>query len=290
MSSLNRIKNIVREITPPLLWKAIVKIKNSLKYQSPDYVEWEYIPEGWERQNQDPNIKGWNVTSVLEAYQANWPTFIENLETNLPFGISPESSSKERVDITFHNIIITYGYVLAIASRHKTELSILDWGGGIGHYYLISQKLVPHVTIDYHCKDVPVLAHYGQELFPEAHFYSDELCLKRQYDLVFASASLHYSQDWQDTLKKLAEATKGYLFITRLPTVHHVPSYVMVQRPYQYGYDTEYLGWCLNKDEFLSMAASFNLSLIREFVSQLSPYIHNAPAQPQYGGFLFASF
>ena len=78
------------------------------------------------------------------------------------------------------------------------------------------------------------------------------------------------------------------MFITRLPIVHQVASYVMVQRPYEYGYNTEYLGWCLNKDEFLSIAASFNLRLIREFISQVSPYVHNAPSQPQYWGFLFA--
>jgi putative methyltransferase (TIGR04325 family) len=252
MSKLNStIKNVFRELIPPLLWKGIRKIRNSLKSKTTDYIEWEYIPEGWERQNQDSNIKGWNIESVLEAYKANWPTFIKNLETTLPFGISPESSSEERANIMFHNIVITYGYVLALTSRQKSELSLLDWGGGIGHYYLISQKLIPDLIIDYHCKDVPILAEYGQELFPKAHFYSDESCLSRKFDLVFASTSLHYSQNWQHTLKGLAEATSGYLFITRLPIVHQVASYVMVQRPYEYGYNTEYLGWCLNKDEFL---------------------------------------
>ncbi|MBO1066301.1 MULTISPECIES: hypothetical protein [Nostocales] len=288
MSKLNTAKSLFREIVPPLLWKGIRQIRNSLKSKTSDYIEWEYIPEGWERQNQDPNIKGWNVESVLEAYKANLPTFIKNLETTLPFGISPESSSEERTNIMFHNIIITYGYVLALASRQKSELSLLDWGGGIGHYYLISQKLIPDLTIDYHCKDVPVLAEYGQSLFPKAHFYSDESCLNRKFDLVFASTSLHYSQNWQHTLKGLAEATSGYLFITRLPIVHQVASYVMVQRPYEYGYNTEYLGWCLNRDEFLQYAKSINLILIKEFVIGENPVIHNAPESCQYWGFLFA--
>jgi len=189
----------------------------------------------------------------------------------------------------FHNIVITYGYVLALASRQKSELSLLDWGGGIGHYYLISQKLIPDLAIDYHCKDVPVLAEYGQKLFPKAHFYSDESCLIRKFDLVFASTSLHYSQHWQHTLKDLAEATSGYLFITRLPIVHQVSSYVMVQRPYEYGYDTEYLGWCLNKHEFLQYAKSINLTLIKEFVSGENISPHNAPESCQYWGFLFSA-
>ena len=70
---------------PPLLWKSIRQIRNSLKSKAPNYIEWEYIPEGWQKQNQDSNIKGWNIESVLEAYKANWPTFIKNLETTLPF-------------------------------------------------------------------------------------------------------------------------------------------------------------------------------------------------------------
>jgi len=270
-----------------LLWKGIRQVKNSLKFKTFYYIEWEYIPEGWERQNQDPHIKGWNIESVLEAYQANWPTFIKNLESTLPFGISPESNSTDPTNLLFHNIMMTYGCALAVASRNLSQFSLLDWGGGIGHYYLISQKLIPDLIIDYHCKDVPVLAEYGQKLFPEAHFYSDESCLSRKYDLVFASGSLHYSQNWQHTLKGFAEATKGYLFITRLPIVHQVPSYVMVQRPYHHGYNTEYLGWCLNKDELLQYAKSINLNLIQEFVIGENPRIHNAPEQCQYWGFLF---
>jgi hypothetical protein len=61
----------------------------------------------------------------------------------------------------------------------------------------------------------------------------------------------------------------------------------MVQRPYQYGYDTEYLGWCFNKYEFLDTAKSIGLFLVREFFAQESSLIHNAPEQPIYYGFLF---
>ena len=139
MSKLNTLKHISQEILPPLLWKGIRQIKNILKFKTFYYIEWEYIPEGWERQNQDHRIKGWNIESVLEAYQANWPTFIKNLDSTLPLGISPESNSADPTNLLFHNIMMTYGYALAIASRNLSQLSLLDWGGGIGHYYLISQ-------------------------------------------------------------------------------------------------------------------------------------------------------
>lgn len=164
---------------------------------------------------------------------------------------------------------------------------MLDWGGGLGHYYLISQALISDLEIDYHCKDVDALARYGSELLPQAHFYSDETCLGRSYHFVLASSSLHYSADWLATLKALAKATAAYIFITRLPIVLEADSYVFVQRPYKYGYDSEYLGWCLNRKEFLDCAAGTGLTLVREFIIGEQPIVQNAPGPCEYRGFLF---
>jgi putative methyltransferase (TIGR04325 family) len=280
------IKQFTRDLIPPLIWRTLRKLRShpAIKFTP---QEWEYISDGWRAAQADPKIKGWNVQDVLEAYKTKWPTFVKNLEGAMPFGISPEAILPAQVDLVFHNTIMCFAYALALSSRQKASISMLDWGGGIGHYFLISHALVPDLEIDYHCKDVPVLAEYGQTLFPKAHFYTDETCLERQYDFVLASTSLHYSQDWSDVLSGLARATAGYLFITRLPIVQHAPSFVFVQRPYQYGYNTEYLGWCLNRDEFLHHAADTRLTLVREFVTGEKPYIHRAPEQCEYRGYLF---
>jgi len=286
-------KKIICELTPPLLWKSLKRLKSLLIDRNGNkdkYIEWEYMPDAWQTANNDPKIKGWDVESVLEAYKSNWSNFLQTLEGTFPLGMSPESSSGRRTDMMFHNLIMTFAYALALASRYKSSISMLDWGGGIGHYYLISQHLVPELKIDYHCKDVPTLANYGKQLFPQAHFYEDETCLDRKYDFILVSGSLHYAQDWAATLRGLAQATSGYLLVTRLPVVQKASSYVMVQRPYQYGYDTEYLGWCLNYQEFLDCAETLNLHLVREFVVGENPLIHHAPEQCQYWGFLFKSF
>jgi putative methyltransferase (TIGR04325 family) len=283
------VKSIIRDLTPPMLWRSLSKLRSLKTAQEQTYIEWEYVPEGWQALKTNPNIKGWNVESVLEAYQANWPTFLKTLEGTLPFGISPESDSENRTNLMFHNLMMTYAYALSLSTRHKSSISMLDWGGAIGHYYLVTQKLVPDLEIDYHCKDVPVLAEYGRSLFPKAHFYTDETCLERQYDFVLVSGSFQYSQDWASALKGLAQATVGYLFITRLPIAHHAPPFVIVQRAYQYGYNTEYLGWCLNRNEFLYQAENVGLKLVREFIAQESPPVYRAPEQPEYWGFLFSS-
>jgi len=183
--------------------------------------------------------------------------------------------------------MMSYAYVLTLSSRNKSSITLLDWGGGIGHYYLISQTLVAEIEIEYHCKDVPLLIDHARQLFPQGHFYSDDSCLARQYDLVLASGSLQYSRDWATVLRGLASATGGYLYVANLPIVETVPSFVFVQRPYRFGYETEYLGWALNRKEFLECSKGSGLELVREFIMGHHPIIHGAPEQNEYRGFLF---
>ncbi|GAK51719.1 hypothetical protein U14_02964 [Candidatus Moduliflexus flocculans] len=276
--------NIARSLTPPFLWNVMRRLRPLFWRKT---IEWEYLPGGWPTANRNPDIKGWDVESILHVYQNNWPTFVQNLKGTSPLGISPESGSAERTNLAFHNLIMTYGYVLAIVARGKTAISMLDWGGSIGHYYLLSQTLLPDLKIEYHCKDFPRFVEYGKTLFPDAHFHSDESCLNRKYDFMLSSSSLQYSHDWQAMLARLRQATSGYLFVTRLPVVQCVPSYIMVQRPYQYGYQTEYISWCINRQEFLAKAEQLGLIIAREFLIEHSQPVYGANEQPECYGFLF---
>ena len=252
-------------------------------------IEWEYIPAGWAYAETHSQVKGWDVRDVLKVYKRKWPRFVAMVEGTGPLGVAHESDLTSNTDINSHNTIMSFAYAIALAAHHLESLSMLDWGGGVGHYYLLARSLLTNVRIDYHCKDVPVLAEYGAQLFPEQHFYIDESCLGRTYDFILASASVHYTEDWQGLLAGLARAAHGYLYITRLPTVLQAPSFVFIQRPYAYGYNTEYLGWCLNRASFLSEAEKSGLTMVREFVIAERPSIANAPEQCQFRGFLFRS-
>jgi len=250
-------------------------------------VEWQVVPEGWDYARRHPEVKGWNVESVLEVYRGKWARFKSLVEGVGPLGISHESDLSTNTDVRLHNSVMSFGYALALAARNRDSLSVLDWGGGIGHYYLLARALLPEVEIEYHCKDVPLLAEEGARLLPQQHFHADDACLSRSYDFVLASTSLHYSEDWKATFASLAAATQGCFYVAHLPCVMQAPSFVFVQRPYRYGYDTEYLGWCLNRDEFLGRAEAAGLALVREFVYGLEFTISGAPEPCSYRGYLF---
>lgn len=240
--------------------------------------EWEYLPTGWA--TKDTRIKGWNEQSILAIREANLPYFTGLVSNTEPVGKNYGT----------HNTYMAYAYVLALAARKKDCISMLDWGGGIGDYYLISKTLLPDVEINYHCKEVPLLCQGGEKLLPEVNFHTnEEECFKQNYDLVLASSSLQYCEDWQQVSVKLAAVSNSYLYITRLPIVHQVESFVVVQRPYQYGYQTEYMGWFLNRQEFLDFVSSLQMELVREFLIQERPLVHGAPEQGECRGFLFRS-
>jgi putative methyltransferase (TIGR04325 family) len=276
-------KKFIKLLTPPVL------IELMRWFRSGGSVEWAYIPEGWTYAETHPEVKGWNVPEVLEVYQRKWPRFVTMARGTGPLGLSHESDLTSNANIYSHNTIMTFAYALALAAHRLDTLSMLDWGGGIGHYYLLAQSLLPNVQIDYYCKDVPILAEYGAQLFPEQHFYTDESCLKRTYHFVVASVSMHYTEDWQGLLASLAQATQRYLYVAHLPIALQASSFVFVQRPYAYGYNTEYLAWCLNREEFLECAETAKLELIREFIYGYEPPIYGAPEQNEYRGFLFKS-
>ena len=254
---------------------------------APAPPHWEYVPEGFARE-----AKGWNVQAISDAYREKWPSYLAAIEGPKPLGVYHEVPSGQAVgfeDHGAHNTLVSYAYVLALAARTRDRISLLDWGGGIGHYLPLSRALVPGVEIDYHCKDVPVLAEHGRELFPEASFYDDDSCLQRRYDLVLASASLQYAPDWRTTLTALAGATDGLLYVTRAPIALRSASFVVLQRAYDYGYDTEYLGWVFNRDELLAVARESGGELVREFLFSAWLSAAGAPEAPiGHRGFLFA--
>lgn len=279
-----RIKESLRLLMPPLLWEA-AKHLHRVFLSKP---EWEAVPEGWSYAQTHPEIKGWNVESVLKVYQKKWPRFLEMISGPGPLGLAHESELSSREELVNHNIVMSFGYVLSVARGGGRRLKMLDWGGGVGHYYQLARRLHPEIELDYHCKDVPLLAEQGGEFCPEQRFSADDACLEDSYDLVMASGSMHYSEDWHGLLGRLAKASRGYVYVTLLPTVLDAPSFVFIQRPYAYGYETEYLSWCVNRDELLIAARECSLLLVREMVVGHQPLIMGAPEQNVYRGFLFS--
>jgi putative methyltransferase (TIGR04325 family) len=246
----------------------------------------EYAPMGWDTPCGKNSGAGWNAASVAHDECNKFERFRHLCEGTGPLGFSHETTEiREIKNTAFHNINVTYAYVLALAAHQKTAISVLDFGGGLGHSFLVAKAVMPDVEMRFACKETHTFAEAGQKLCPSIQWYSDEHYLERRYDLAMITASLQYIQNWQDTLQTVATCVEndGYLFLARLPVVDRHPGYVAIQRVYQ----TEILHQQLNAKDLLTVIQRCGFQLVREFVVGDRPYIKNAPEQCELRSWLF---
>lgn len=299
MSLRYGLKWTAKAVTPPILvlavktvlvrlglWKVREPAPAAPTPVTPELAEWEYVPEGWARA-----APGWDAGTVADAYREKWSQYLAALAGRGPLGVYHEARAGEPIgtdDLGAHNTVMAFAYVLARAVHGAERLSVLDWGGGVGHYRALARALLPELELEWHCREVPTVTAVGRELSPEIHFHDDDSCLQRSYDLVVASSSLQYVQDWADLLAGLAGATGRWLYVTRLPVALESDSFVVLQRAHAYGYATEYLGWVIARRALLAGAAESGLELVRELLIDGLISAAGAPEAPVvHRGFLF---
>jgi putative methyltransferase (TIGR04325 family) len=254
--------------------------------------EWEYVPEGFARARRigDQAAIGWKAENIAAAYREKWPAFLRAVEGAGPLGVNhelPAGIEPGRDDVLTQNAVLAYAYALARAANGSPTLSVLDWGGALGHYYVFARRLFPSLQLHYHCREVPSVCAVGRSVLPEVTFHEDDRCFEHRYDLVIASNALQYVEDWEQLVAGLGGASAGWMFLTRVPIAKAHESFVALQRAYAYGYGTEYLGWVLNRDSLLAAARSFGLVLEREFSLIDGWEIARAPSDVAQMGFLF---
>lgn len=274
--------NMLRKICGKVVSRAsslATNLKDSLS------ADMEFVPGGWHAAR--TICKGWDEKSVAEAQEKHWPTLVRNLEGPGPLGVAHFPWSYARENRTYHNTMMSYGYVLARVAHDRHRLSILDWGGGAGHYYLYSKTLLPDVTFDYECFDIPSLVDLGKKLLPGIDFHENETSLSRkQFDLVLSSSSLHYFENWPDIATKLAGYSSRYLYIARLQTVFQSPSFVAIHSLNRGGYG-QFLSWCINRDELVAKIEGCDFELLREFVYAQKWSVKGISDKAETRGFLF---
>jgi putative methyltransferase (TIGR04325 family) len=246
--------------------------------------EWEYVADHWPRD--DARSFGWDDSSVVQSMRQNWPAYKRAVDGTDPLAFWPWFSGGR--DPQAHNVVMTWGYVLARAGSGKLQLSVLDWGGALGNYAAVGKALLPEVRLDFTVKERPALCTAGRELLPEVSFTSSEdECFSRRYDLVVASNALQYAQDWRATVQRLADAAEQWLFITCLPVVHNSGSFIVVQRPQRHGLKADYISWVLNCGDFLAHVRASGFALDRIFIAGGTTSYRNAPEASESLGFLF---
>lgn len=276
------LRQIAHRILPPIVVDGLRKVVGR---KVPVPGRFEVIGSEWPtRVDANP---GWEDSGIAASQAQRWPAFVSACSGTAPLDVAHEATEPIPRNMAFHNTYMTFGYVLALAAKGHAGLSMLDWGGGLGHYAVLAQALLPDTRLEYHCKDLPAFCEQGRQLLPDATFHSDETCLDRTYDLVVASGSLQCSSEWRRVVSGLAQAAGRYLYVTRLPVLIESPSMVVCQQARIQGFNDDLLGWFLNRQEFIEHVESQGMELVREFYLDEHPHIEGASEQADVRGFLF---
>ena len=269
------------QLTPPIIARGLIAARFGGRTSSVH----ELAPDGWPASEPESS---WNDPAVAEHYRAAWESFLPTVSGRGPLGYPSENGRPQPPDYGAQLKYLTFGYALALAARHKDTVSLLDWGGNLGQYGLVAEKLLPKIRIEYHCKEVPLLCLEGRRLNREATFLDDDQQFAaRRFDLVMASGSLQYVRSWQIVLEMLAAATAEWLYITRLPVTTAPASLVALQRVEFADRQHSSYCWCFSRREFLRAVEESGLTLHQEFLVQETMDIAGARSSCQLRGFLF---
>jgi len=247
-------------------------------------VPWELMPDGFPPAQEGI---GWALERVAAAEDERWPAFRQALSVPGPLALAHEDNDPTRPQVWAEHHWLTLLYVAGRASVDG-RLELLDWGGGLGHLEPVLREGWPELHLRYHLHDYPSFCARARLHLPDAIVHeSADGALTGQYDLVIASGSLHYTEDWRRLLERLAKCSRRDLLLLRLPTVTASTPYVFVQRVPNIGYATEFYSWCLRRDEVIEFVFSQGFALEREFLSLEEAPAVGAVETGRYAGLWF---
>lgn len=121
---------------------------------------------------------------------------------------------------TRNSLLIEY-----VNKHNKNNISILDYGGGIGLTYF-SLVAATNKTIDYNIVELPSICDAGQNANVPIKFYQN--IPNKEFDIVYIRTALQYSEDWKTTLSDLVKCNPKYIIFAHL-SASDMPTYLTLQ-------------------------------------------------------------
>lgn len=140
----------MRALVPPLVWNGLKAVKSRVLTSGDRFV---LARDGWATKLPTglPDQEYW------ERYTARERVIYERIVQRYHAGDLVVTGELEE-----HLKHTTFAYVMALAADQRPALSVLDYGGNLGEDYWVGRALMPRITLEYHCKELPDLAWSGR--------------------------------------------------------------------------------------------------------------------------------
>lgn len=128
-----------------------------------------------------------------------------------------ESSELPREAVTDHETL-----VLALRLTQAGVVSVVDFGGGVGHSYRVLKRLMPGQTMRFNVIDLPPLVERGRELWrndPGIAFSDHADVAVSAPDVVFSKSVLQYFPDYDAQFRRLLAAGASWVVLEKLPAL-----------------------------------------------------------------------
>ena len=158
-----------------------------------------------------------------------------------------------------------------LALGRPDPLRVLDFGGALGNHFHALAPHWPWVPLHWTVCETSAVTAAGQAEFememPRGHQlrFSGEASeiLDSGVDIVMASCSLQYMENWQDTLKLFSIAP--WLLLDRVPLVDHPVDLIDIQVVPSSYTDTRYPGWKFAASSWLPRLKQSGFELVYQW-------------------------
>jgi hypothetical protein len=128
---MSLLKRAAAELCPPIVWRSLKKLVGSKPVAAP----WEKLSDADALNAFAANapFRGWNKPSVALAESTRLAAFAQAIAAPRAIAAVHESDEPEQLAYWAQGLALAFAYVLSRAQHGRAGLSMLDWGGGLGH-------------------------------------------------------------------------------------------------------------------------------------------------------------
>jgi putative methyltransferase (TIGR04325 family) len=191
-------KQLLRDITPPIVWRGVRAIKGSNREENRTYASYsealKYCGAGYEEKDLVKVVIGKNIRLKHEL----------------------ENGTPHVLESTALRTLVGIGIV-----GHRPELNVVDFGGGGGTHYLFAKAVLgERINLRWHVVETNAMVTEGSRIEDQRlKFFSDidaAAASLGRVDLVFSSGALQYVPDPAHFLAKLLSVGAEHVFLTRI--------------------------------------------------------------------------